>query len=394
MGLAGHRDLPPLFHVHPELEVKSGDRPLNYKNLKGRPVFGAEVETNTSFPGDQWVFCRKHGWLACRDGSVGGAEWKSPLIRPDDEIPQEVSDIINSSNYDHRCGGHLHVIHPDWGGLPVNDAWDTLVEYWGWFFAILYPERIRCDYSRFRWLFSDSYGPIKKSNRDRRQKYNWLNIKTPHHMEVRVFPEVKTTERLVNRMRMLEILLGNFHEAKNPESAYQIAQDVVVPAMQEVGAFKKWPRRDQVQMAIEQGDGHVFFPHQLTSPSQSLLDLWGQQKKTRKKSAEKTKKDQDWWNPWEQMMREEDRRMSRAQPGGGATTPPASGPTVWENTNSAEIQWRPVRYTVEQFVGQDGMIHYRTVSHHPPAPTVAQVQQAMPATPPVDGIPTPESGQI
>jgi hypothetical protein len=182
----------------------------------------------------------------------------------DDPIHPKIEKIIDESSYNSRCGGHIHMVRAPWGeGLTARNTWDLLVERWSWLFALLYPNRGRNQYCRMQHLSRSSSGDKLSDDGgwfDRTSKYNWLNIKSPDRMEVRIFPEVKTVQRLRNRMRLLELVMSEFHNAKNPEEAFTLTMDKIVPQMRQHGSLNKFPRRSQWTLANANLGLSIYWP--------------------------------------------------------------------------------------------------------------------------------------
>lgn len=259
---ASSSDPPDIFFVHPEIKKMAGL--VDYEKLGEKSFYGCEVETATRFTKEPYVIRTETGWLPCEDGSISGAEWKSPLILAEDEIPKKISDIIDDSNYDQRCGGHIHVLRKDWNGLSETDAWDQLVDNWAWLFFTLYPERANSSYSRFRAASSqsrDSNGQkVSSAYRYRKEKYNWLHLKAKNRFEFRVFPGVKSTERLRNRMRMLDLLMADFHTVKNPDEAFTLTMDKIAPEMRKHKSMLDFPRKSYFKLGQDLTKGCLFWP--------------------------------------------------------------------------------------------------------------------------------------
>ncbi len=267
MSLAAHDARPDVFRLHPEIEGKRVDGvrtgQVDPRATGDGTFLGPEVETNTDYDGHPATILKRTGWVPASDGSIIGAEWKGPLMLADDPIPEEITRIIDESEYGNRCGGHIHVIRGKWGGMLASDAHELLCDNWCWLFSLLYPDRSVNTYSNVRGGFSDRVGnKLPKENRDyhKRDKYSWLRMLSEHRLEFRIFPEVRSTLRLRNRMKLLETLMTCFHLPKNPDEAWDVTMDVITPVMRKNGAFINFPRKSLFKKATANLGGYVFWP--------------------------------------------------------------------------------------------------------------------------------------
>ncbi len=261
MALAGHKELPPIFHLHPEIKVRGDRNTLKKSAIGDKTFFGCEVETETPFNYDPYDFSQETGWLPTRDGSIRGAEWKSPLMLKEEPIHEKVEQIIDTSSYSGQCGGHIHVVRSEWGGLSHTQAWDRLVDNWAWLFAMLYPNRGTNTYCYMDGLSKDRYGgAVDRQYVSRGNKYNWLGLKSETRMEFRIFPAVHSTLRLRNRMRLLDILMLNFQKAATPEEAYSLTMDVIVPEMRKYDSMKNFPRKKKFDEAQNRVARCIYWP--------------------------------------------------------------------------------------------------------------------------------------
>ena len=189
---------------HPEIEkqfTKFMDKNPEAVN------FGFEAEKSSSEFREQGIamqLAHSTGFKKEEDGSLGeyGFELISPILplynqQVIDECIAPVTDYLNADTSD-RCGGHFNI------SMNGVESRDILKKIKG---------SLPILYSIYEKRIDNRFCPVRNFTTylRRRDKYQACYLKNRDVLEIRLFPAIKNTKILQNRIELMRMIMGNLY---------------------------------------------------------------------------------------------------------------------------------------------------------------------------------------